>query len=299
MRTILLSIILFFTLSVSAQQQQKREQILVDGINREFVTYIPAISNTTDKLAVIISLHGRVGTGKGMMDFADFRRIAVHEKFLIVCPDGINRSWNDGRPTPAQKKGINDVHFIDQLITYIISNYPVDASRVYLTGMSNGGFMASRLACELNNRIAAVAVVGASMDKYMGYQPKRPIPVLYIQGTKDPLVPYDGGNMKGAGGDIYSHTDVLTLWAVNNGCDNKPVITKIPDDAKDGTSIIKAEYINLASGIKATGYTVTNGGHTWPGGSQYLPKFLIGTVSHNLNACEVIWDFFKGYRLVD
>jgi polyhydroxybutyrate depolymerase len=289
----------FFTFSISAQPQQKTEQIIVDGLQREFVTYIPAITNTADKLPVIISLHGRLGTGRGMMGFANFRPIANREKFIVVCPDGIDKSWNDGRPTPALKKGINDVKFIDQLITYIINTYHGDPKRVYVTGMSNGGFMSSRLACELNKRIAAVAVVAASMDENMTYHPNKPIPIMYIQGTNDPLVPYAGGTMKGAGGEIYGHQDVLKAWADADHCNNKPVITNLRDNANDGTSIIKEEYIDSRTGIKVIGYTVTNGGHTWPGGTQYLPKFMIGTVSHNLNACEVIWDFFKGYRLVD
>jgi polyhydroxybutyrate depolymerase len=286
-------------LTASGQQQQKTGQITVDGIQRHFVIYIPSLTNADDELPVVISLHGRLGTGKGMMDFADFRPLAEKEKFIIVCPDGIDKSWNDGRPTPAQKKEINDIKFIDQLISYIINTYHGDAAMVYVTGMSNGGFMASRIACELSSKVAAVAIVAASMDKNMGYRPQRSIPMMYIQGTKDPLVPFDGGTMKGAGGEIYSHNDVLKLWADADLCDGKPVITHLPDAARDGTAITKEEYTNPANGKKVIGYTITNGGHTWPGGTQYLPIFLVGTVSHNMDACQVIWDFFKGVRLVD
>ena len=295
MKHFALCLFTLFTLSVSAQPQQKSEQITVDSISRRFVTYIPSTINSADKLPVLISLHGRLGTGKGMMDFADFRSIALREKFIIVCPSGINKSWNDGRDTPAHKKGINDVKFIDELITYIIKTYNGDPSRVYVTGMSNGGFMASRLACELNNRIAAIAVVGASMNKGINYQPVSFMPVMYIQGTSDPLVPFEGGTMKGAGGEIYSHKGILKLWADVDHCGDNPIVTNLPVIANDGTSIIKQEYSNPATGVKVIGYTITNGGHTWPDGTQYLPKFLVGTVSRNMNACQVIWDFFKGY----
>ncbi|GAC1306564.1 MAG: PHB depolymerase family esterase [Mucilaginibacter sp.] len=290
--------LLALTSLASAQPSQKNEELVIDGISRKFTIYIPSKTSGA-KLPVLISLHGRLGTGEGMMDFADFRPIAEREQFIIVCPGGIDRSWNDGRPTPAQKKGINDVKFIDQLITYISHTYNGDERRVYVTGMSNGGFLASRLACELSSRIAAIAVVGASMDKNMDYHPGKPIPAMYIQGTKDPLVPYDGGTMKGAGGEIYGHADVLKVWAEAGRCIDKPIVTHLPDEAHDGTAIIKEEYSNPASGLKVVGYTVTNGGHTWPGGTQYIPKFVIGAVSHNLNACEVIWQFFKGNRLAD
>ncbi|WP_259071359.1 alpha/beta hydrolase family esterase [Mucilaginibacter sp. X4EP1] len=289
-------ILLLFTIKASAQSQQKREHITVDGIIREFMVYTPAVSSP-DKLPVLISLHGRFGTGDGMMKFADFRPIADREKFIIVCPDGIDRSWNDGRETPAHKKGINDVKFIDQLITYILNTNHANDQRIYIAGMSNGGFMTSRLACELSNRIAAIAVVSASVDKGMDYHPVKPLPVMYIQGTKDPLVPYNGGSMKGAGGEIYSHTDILKLWAQTAGCQDNLDLTNLPDSLNDGTSIKKERYSNSTTGIKVVGYTVADGGHTWPGGTQYLPKFIVGTASHNINACEVIWAFFKSCKL--
>ena len=284
---------------VILKAQQKTEYIVIDGLSREFITYLPKGADLTDKLPVIISLHGRLGTASGMVKFADFRAIADREKVIIVCPQGIDRSWNDGRETPANAKGINDVKFIDNLITYVIKTYNADAGRVYVTGMSNGGFMTSRLACELNNRIAAIAVVAASMDQDMSYQPiVKPIPVMYIQGTKDPLVPFKGGLMrKGAGGTIYGHEAVLQKWATIDGCDNKPVVTNLPIKVDDGTSVIKEEYSNPANNLKVTGFTIVDGGHVWPGGSQYMPKFVIGSTTKNLDGCETIWKFFKGYRL--
>ncbi len=288
---------LLLALTASAQQQ-KNEKITVDSMTRTFVTYIAQPANPGDKMPIIVSLHGRLGTGRGQMSFAEFRPIAVKEHFIIVCPDGIDHSWNDGRPTPAQKRNINDVKFIGQLITYIVNTYNGDPKRVYVTGMSNGGFMSSRLACQLSDRIAAVAVVGASMDKDAGYAPTKPMPIMYIQGTKDPLVPYGGGSVKSsAGGAIYGHEDVLKLWIAADGCETSPIFSTIADSAGDGTSLTREEYINKSTGVKVIGYTVTNGGHTWPGGTQYLPKFLVGVVSHNMNACQVIWDFFKQYSL--
>ena len=291
---------LFVAVNGVAQGRLQKGEIIVDSLKRSFVVYIPAAGSTLQKLPVLISLHGRFGTGEQMLHFADFRPIADKEKFIIVCPDGIDKSWNAGLNTPANRKGINDVKFIDHLITYILDTYHGDARRVYVTGMSNGGFLASRLACELPDRIAAIAAVGASMDKNMNYVPAKPVPVMYIQGTKDPLVPFDGvAKRNSARRLIYSHDAILKLWKDADACNEKPVITNLPDSAGDGTSVIKEEYSNSKTGIKVIGYTITNAGHTWPGGSQYLPKMMIGSVSHNMNACEVIWDFFKGYRLAE
>ena len=164
-------LLLFFAISGLARSQQINDHITVDGINRQFVIFLPSGLTISATYPVLISLHGRFGTGKSMIGFADFRPAAERDKFIIVCPDGINKSWNDGRPTKAEQKGISDVKFIDMLISYIITKYQVDSSRVYITGMSNGGFLASRLACELSNRLAAVAVVGASMDMDAAYRP--------------------------------------------------------------------------------------------------------------------------------
>lgn len=294
-----MKILTFFSLillliSADTVAQQKNESIIVDHMRREFITYLTG--GIGDKAPVIISLHGRLGTAARQMTFADFKPIADRDKVIIVCPQGIERSWNDGRGTPANSRGVNDVKFIDELITYIIGTYHADPSRIYVTGMSNGGFMTSRLACELNKRIAAVAVVAASMDQDMGYQPTQPMPVMYIQGTKDPVVPFTGGQMKGAGGNIYSHEDVLKKWAEIDKCDSKPVVTNLPALVNDGTSVQKVEYWG-ANGIKVVGFTIIDGGHTWPGGTQYLPKFMIGPLSKNLNACDEIWKFFKENKL--
>jgi polyhydroxybutyrate depolymerase len=296
MKTLSLALFVLLIFTASANAQQKNGTLIVDGLKREFVTYLPPGAGQNEQLPVIISLHGRLGTAASQMRFADFRPIADRDKVIIVCPQGVERSWNDGRGTPANSRGINDVKFIDELITDIIHTYHADATRVYVTGMSNGGFMSSRLACELSKRIAAVAVVAASMDEDIGYQPTQPMPMMYIQGTKDPLVPFTGGQMKGAGGSIYSHEDILKKWAAVDRCDHKPQVTDLPIIVNDGTSVQKEEYSG-ADGMKVIGYTIVNGGHIWPGGTQYLPKFMIGSLSKNLNACEEIWNFFKGYTL--
>ena len=294
MKKLLISICWLLTLHCSATEI--RSSIIVDGTRRDFIVYIPAALDSNNTYPAIISLHGRLGTAEGQLKFADFRSLAESEKFIIICPQGINRSWNDGRGTPAHQKGIDDVKFIDELIDHIINSYHIDSKRIYLTGMSNGGFMSSRLACQLNSKIAAIAVVGASMDKNEGYQAQWLMPALYIQGTSDPLVPFSGGRMKnGAGGEIYGHEEVLKTWASVNGCNLTPTITDLPVLVSDGTSIRK-EVFSGPSGIQVVGFTIFQGGHTWPGGTQYLPKAIIGSLSHNMNACNAIWDFFKQYR---
>jgi polyhydroxybutyrate depolymerase len=277
-------------LNALSQPIQKRENFLVDGMRRDFVVYIPAVVDNDYKMPLVISLHGGFASPKGQFHLADFRPLADKDKFIVVCPAS-KHLWHDG----ADNKGIDDVKFMDQLITYIIKAYHADPQRVYITGISNGGFMTTRLACQLHKRIAAVAVVAASLDIGEGYDPESPMPVIYMHGTKDPIVNYGGGKMFGR--SIYSQQEIIKKWATLDKCDPKPVVTNIPDKAGDGTSIVKEEYSNPATGLKVIGYTIVNGGHTWPGGWQFAPRFIVGKTTKNLNACNEIWAFFKPYKL--
>lgn len=274
---------------------QQREQLMVNGLTREFLMYVPSSAGINISMPVVISLHGTLGSAEQMMGFADFRPLADREQFIIVCPEGITQTWNDGRATKANQAGIDDVGFIDQLITHLINVYQADESRIYLTGMSNGGFMVSRLACEIPHRLAAMAAVAATLDKLSSIRPAKPLPAMYIHGTKDRLVPYAGGPTKAAGGQVFSHEEMLKLWADVNACVTPPAVTQLPDTAQDGTSVTQQVFNNAETGRQVLGYTIENGGHTWPGGPQYAPKNFVGLVSHNLNACEVIWAFFKQY----
>lgn len=278
----------FFKSSAQYPGKQIKGDIMVDGIKRSFLTYLPA--GHTHKMPLVISLHGGFASPKGMFHLADFRPVAEREKFIVVCPAS-KHFWHDG----ANLHGIDDVKFIDQLMDYMIKTYHIDLDRIYVTGISNGGFMTTRLACQLHNRITAIAVVAATLDVGEGYDLEKPMPVLYMHGTKDPIVSIDGGKLFGR--SIFSHKAIIDKWIAMDKAGKEPYVTNIPDKAGDGTSILKEEYLNSSTGNKVVSYTINNGGHTWPGGWQYFPKFIVGKTTHNLNACEEIWNFFKEYKL--
>jgi polyhydroxybutyrate depolymerase len=291
MRFLLLLILTFSSVQTFSQTstQQINGHMVIDGNKRSFLTYLPSADKPV-KMPLVISLHGGFASPKGMFHLADFRPVGEREKFIVVCPAS-KHFWHDG----ADLHGIDDVKFIDQLITYMVKTYNADPDRVYVTGISNGGFMTARLACQLNQRIAAVALVAASLDIDEGYDLQRPMPVLYMHGTSDPIVDYKGGKLFGR--KIYSQDEVIKKWVTLDQCDPMPLVTEIPDAAHDGTSILKEEYNNPKNGLKVIGYTIIKGGHTWPGGWQYFPKFIVGKTTRNLNACEEIWKFFKPYKL--
>jgi polyhydroxybutyrate depolymerase len=157
--------------------------------------------------------------------------------------------------------------------------------------------MTMRLATELSDEFAAVAVVAATMDEGTARDATKvnPVSVLIMHGRKDPLVPFGGGSVHGgAGGPILSHDSAVRWWVNIDGCQRHHLITiLILDSAGDGTSASYQVYPGGAGETEVVDYEITNGGHTWPGGWQYLPVFLVGKTTRNLNASEIIWAFFQ------
>jgi polyhydroxybutyrate depolymerase len=289
------------TLSVDKPNEQKTINITFDGVARNFIVYLPSGYNNSGKMPLIFAIHGGSGTPEGMINIANFKTIADRDKVVLVYPEGVQKNWNDGRPTAPNQLGINDVGFFNQMCDYMINNYSVDAKKIYATGISNGGFMSTRLGCELSNRIAAIAVNAATIEATTiapNCKPNRPVPALYIHGTTDPLVPFLGGQITAggtAGGTILSHFQVIEKWVALNGCNSTPTITDLPDIANDGTTIKQRVYSGGTNGSEVVSYVITNGGHTWPQGYQYLNEAIIGKTSQDMNACEVIWTFFKRF----
>jgi len=288
------------TTSDDKTSEQKTINLTVDGNGRSFIIYLPTGYNNAGKMSMIFAIHGGSGTPEGMINIANFKTIADREKVVLVYPAGIQNNWNDGRPTTSNQLGINDVSFFNQMCDYMMSNYSVDGTKIYATGISNGGFMSSRLGCELSNRIAAIAVDAATIEATTiaaNCNPGRPVPVIYIHGTLDPFVPFMGGTVSpGAGGTVISHFQAIDKWVAINGCNSIPTVTDLPDIANDGTTIKQRVYSGGTNGSEVVSYIVMNGGHTWPQGYQYLNEAIIGKTSQDMNACEVIWTFFKRFK---
>jgi len=282
--------------------QQLSVDLTVDGNARRFIIYLPEGYNNAGAMPMIFVIHGGSGTPEGMINIANFKLISEREKVVLVYPAGIQNNWNDGRPTTPNQLGINDVGFFNQMCDYLINNYSVDSTRIYATGISNGGFMSSRLGCELSDRIAAIAVDAATMEANTiapNCNPGRPVPAIYIHGSSDPLVPFTGGVMTAggtAGGTVLSHFQAIDKWVTINHCNTAPVVTDLPDIANDGTTVKQRVFSGGTDGSEVVSYVILNGGHTWPQGYQYLPEAIIGKTCQDMNACEVIWAFFKRFR---
>jgi polyhydroxybutyrate depolymerase len=131
---------------------------------------------------------------------------------------------------------------------------------------------------------------------YKTCTPSQPISVFIIAGTKDPLVPYTGGDItifKKKYGTVVSMNDAVTFWVTHNNCSSTPVISVLPDTADDGCIVTKKEYTNGDNHTKVLFYSIEGGGHTWPSGGKYLTETLVGKICYDFNACEHIWNFFN------
>jgi polyhydroxybutyrate depolymerase len=161
--------------------------------------------------------------------------------------------------------------------------------------MSNGAFMTNRLGCERADVFAAIAPVAGTLGAGMPCQPSRPLPVLETHGTADPIVPFGGGPMRGRGGQsvIVSAPDQVARWRAGNGCQGPQSDETLPD-ARDGTTVHRLAG-GCPAGAEVVFMRVDDGGHTWPGGLQYLPRFTIGNTSRAFDESDTSWQFFDAH----
>jgi polyhydroxybutyrate depolymerase len=261
-----------------------------DGIQREYILYIPDIYTGEDLTPLILNFHGYTSSAEAQMNYADFRPIADTAGFLVIHPQGTednlgNPHWNVGAPWHPGGEA-DDIGFTSALIDHIESNYTIDLSRIYATGMSNGGYFSFHLAGLLSHRIAAIAPVAGTMTTYTYSvsNPTHPTPVLQTHGTSDFIVPYNGNSWS------LSVDAVLQYWITYNNCSTIPTITELPDiDPNDGSTVTQIIYADGDKDVTVEHFRVNGGGHTWPGspfgGNQ------------DINVCEKIWHFFQNYSL--
>jgi polyhydroxybutyrate depolymerase len=276
------------------------------GLQRTYNVHISSSYDKAIPTPLVIALHGGGGTGQGMNKLTNFNAIADRENFIIVYPDGFENHWNDGRGVQqyrAQIQNVDDVGFISALIDHLSEELNIDTKRVYVTGISNGAMMSHRLGCELSQKIAAIAPVAGNIPVNMAsiWAPSRPVPVLIINGTDDPLVPWAGGDVHlgpAELGQVLSVADTVKFWVTNDKCPSLPLVTQLPDkDPSDGTRVRTEIYGGCENGAEVVLYAVEGGGHTWPGGLQYLPESIIGRTSRDFDASEIIWQFFKEHPI--
>ncbi len=283
----LLMTLLFCLLLTRVVQSQVNRSFMFDGINRTWIVYLPANYTQGSSLPLLLALHPLTGTGLNMMQFSGFNSIADTGNFIVAYPDGIGNSWNVGFVGGSTA---DDVGFMSALIDTLHQDYNIDLNRVYATGFSNGGFLSYRLACEMGNRIAAIASVAGTMtDGLLGAcTPQRVIPVLHIHGTSDIVVSYNGGF-----GNI-SVDQLLSFWKTFNTCPLIPFIENLPDLVAEGSTVQRQTWSPCSGESKVMLLKVINGGHTWPGSVGVTG---LGNTNRDISASGEIWNFVRRYSL--
>jgi polyhydroxybutyrate depolymerase len=284
-----------------AEAQDLSASLSSGGLTRTYLARVPAKSNSLDALPLVIVLHGGGGSGTSIRNVTKFDAVADANGFVVAYPDGYSNSWNDGNgASDAEDAGVDDVAFVSALIDDLALRSPIDLRRVYVTGISNGGKMSLRLACQLSGRIAAAAPVAANMPDLLtaNCAPARAVPMMFVHGDLDPISLRAGGVLPfGDGSSVLSTTASVAFWNDRNGCSATPSSTTTIDTVMDGTSIAYTRYAPCTAGAENRFYDVIGGGHTWPGGVQYLPVSQIGRTSDDVNAGQEMWQFFRAFAL--
>lgn len=257
------------------------DSILIDTTWRNYRLYKPTGYSPQDKPPLVINMHGLGANAVQQQVYSLFDFVADTAGAMVCYPNGLNNSWNILGGAP------DDVHFIDTLIAHLHAEYNINLDRVYATGMSNGGFMTHLLACQLTHRFAAIADVTGSntTPNQAACAPSKKIPVLHVHGTADGIVPYNGSF------GVVSVDNLMTYWAIHNGCDLMTDTVAIPNiNSNDQCTAERITWRNCDSNTQVILYRVINGEHTWPGS-----PIIIGVTNQDFNASEVIWQFFDQF----
>jgi polyhydroxybutyrate depolymerase len=260
-------------------------------------------------LPVVLAFHGGGGNATGFKRYAGLDAVADRAGFVVVYPDGSGRlgrrllTWNAGGCCGyAREHQVDDVGFILAALHDLVRDLPLDATRVYATGHSNGAMMSYRLAVEAADRIAAIAPV-AGMMAVSRFAPARPVPVLHVHSVDDPRAPWVGGL-----GPPFPLTGVrvmheaveagLARWVASNGCPPEPRVAerrrRAPDGGADHTAT-RLVHGPCASGAEVALWRLTGAGHGWPGGPSGLGEWLIGPETDVISAAEEAWAFLARF----
>jgi polyhydroxybutyrate depolymerase len=263
--------------------------IISDGIVRDYKIYVPAIYDGTTPVPLVFNFHGYGSNYIEQEQYGDFRTIADTANFIVVHPNGTLDNFNTMSWNTFGNSSANDVGFIANLIDSLRLTYNIDTTAIYSTGMSNGGFMSHELACQLSNRIAAIAsVTGSITTSYLALcNAQHPMPVMQIHGTNDQTVPYAGNIL------FQPIENVINYWVQFNNCDTSAIFNAIPDIVTtDNCTAEHYVYGGGDNGVEVEFYKIINGGHSWPGAPVNL-----NTTNMDFSASQEIWRFFRKYRL--
>jgi polyhydroxybutyrate depolymerase len=253
-----------------------RRHLASGGKDRTYLLHVPAAYDPARPTPLVLNFHGRFSSALAQNAYSGLVRMSERETFLVVAPDAVADSW-------LQASGVDDVAFTREIVKTLEVELCLDASRVFATGFSGGGFMATRLACAARGLVAAVAAIAGGLEPDATCPP---VPILQAHGTADAVVPFDGGTMR-TGGFFVGAPRLMAAWAKNNRCEGEPAEERIARQVR------KVSYVGCSA--SAVHYIVEGGGHTWPGAALDVRSvtLTLGATTDEIVASELLWAFFK------
>ncbi len=266
--------------TIAGAGQTLAGEIESGGVTRAYLLHIPANAQSGQPAPLILNFHGLTSNAQEQENLSGMSPAADPYGYFVVYPNGLDEHWS----TFPNREGEADVQFIRDLIENLSAAYPIDPRRIYATGISNGGGMANRLACDLSDVIAAIAPVAGAYNAWENCRPARPVPVLAFHGLDDQIAPYEG---VGRGNAEPPIRDWASAWAKRNGCDREPVIVS------QTSTLTVEQWNNCQANAAVILYTLDGHGHSWPGSSS-LPAAI---TSQEVNATEQMLAFFARHSL--
>jgi polyhydroxybutyrate depolymerase len=277
----------------------KKIEIKVGKLSRRAWYLAPENIVETRSYSLLFALHGGGGKAQSMAEISRLDHVYpdFEKSWIFVFPEGLDKHWNDARG--SRNSDVDDLQYFDEVLSALQKIVKIDSRKIFATGISNGGMMSFRLACT-KPWLRAFAPVAATMPASLKEtcRPPSPRSMLLILGDRDPLVPYQGGDVTGPFGvrklgKVLSAADSMSTWKELGHCTKKTISTPVLATPTDPTSLEGEKWSECTDSTSVELVKVVGGGHTWPGGEQYLREGIIGKTSRHLDATKRILEFFE------
>lgn len=265
----------------------------VDGRRRTAVVHLPSGYRANRIYPLVLFLHGAGGDARQAMEQTGLVNIADRESFILCLANGTGAepdklTWNAWNCCGyAMTNKVDDVKFLTSLFAALKDKYPLDRTRMFIAGFSNGAMMAYRFLVEGREAIAGMAAVAGNLVCPRSCTAPYPVSVLIIHGVNDQVVPYKGKmpvkDANSVAPDSVARS--VDFWLRRNGCQGPPVVSR------DG-QVQTEDYACQPTGAKVIHKAIQNAGHAWPGGLAKQYRFC-DLPTNDLKASEVIWKFFQ------
>ncbi|WP_171976932.1 alpha/beta hydrolase family esterase [Brasilonema sennae] len=286
---------------------QSNGELADQGYTRTYDIYTPKSYSPSRPMPLVMVFHGDEGSGRSISNVSQFNKLADQKGFIVVYPDGIDQRWSIKN---KNKRNIDDVSFVKNLINHIQEVRNIDSRRIYASGFSRGGILTQALSCELSDKIAAFASVAGSLPRRLkpNCQPEMPVSILMINGTNDQSVNYQG-DKKTQKGSLVSIPEAIEFWRTHNQCPeytakNDTFLAGNQSDApagsrasRDRSKLKTYSYSGCSAGSEVVELAVVNGGHLWYGGSSTDKDVNDFNKDLGLDSTQTIWDFFERHTL--